>query len=323
MPRISVLTTVFNGMPYLPAAVESVLAQTCGDFEFVIVNDGSTDGTAAYLDALTDWRVRVIHRENGGTAAAANQGLEHCTGDFVARMDADDVALPTRLAEQVAFLDAHPAVGLVGTQIAPLGDAGVGKSVKLPTGHDEIYAALRAGRHALAHSSIMMRTALLKQLGGYWKLKLVDDWDMMLRMGEAAELANLDRVLHHYRVHRGSLNGRGMARLRFSVLYSAELARLREAGLPALSAEEYQAQLDARSALVRWADHIDVYARGNYRIALADIYGGRKVAGYARMAWAAACQPRLTLERFARMAKRPRRSTTRITNDSRRVVSTT
>jgi hypothetical protein len=167
----------------------------------------------------------------------------------------------------------------------------------------------------------MMRAALLKQIDGYWKLKLVDDWDMMLRMGEVAELANLDRVLHYYRVHRGSLNGQGMVRLRFSVKYSAELARRRRSGLSSISVDDYQAELDARPALVRIAEKIDLYARGNYRVALADIYGGRKAAGYARMAWAAACQPRLTIERVARLAKRRLRlPKSPLTNDPRRVA---
>jgi glycosyltransferase involved in cell wall biosynthesis len=135
-PRVSILMTVYNGMPYLPAAIESMLKQTFQDFEFIIVNDGSTDGTVAYLDSLADPRIHVVHRENGGTAAAANQGLQHCRGEYIARMDSDDISLPHRLATQVAFLDQHPRVGLVGAQMAPLGETGVGKSLILPTTHE-------------------------------------------------------------------------------------------------------------------------------------------------------------------------------------------
>ncbi|HMP05364.1 MAG TPA: hypothetical protein PJ982_03355 [Lacipirellulaceae bacterium] len=123
---------------------------------------------------------------------------------------------------------------------------------------------------------------------------------MMLRMGEAAELANLDRVLHHYRVHRGSINGRGMSRLRFGIDYARELARRRRNGLPPLSVEEYQANLERRPWWRRLAERVDIYARSHYRLALAEIYGGRRARGAVRMAWAAACQPKLTAERIGR-----------------------
>src|ERR1700740_1969587 len=104
MADVAVLMTVYNGMPYLPRAVESVLEQTFRDFRFVIVNDGSIDGTVQYLAGITDPRVLVLHQAKRGTGAAANHGLKHCNADFVARMDADDVALSGRLEAQLDFL---------------------------------------------------------------------------------------------------------------------------------------------------------------------------------------------------------------------------
>jgi glycosyltransferase involved in cell wall biosynthesis len=304
MPHDSILMTVYNGMPHLPLAVESALAQTLRDFRFVIVNDGSTDGTADYLNQLTDPRVLVLHQSNQGTAAAANFGLSHCGTEFTARMDADDVSLPTRLETQLAFLRAHPEVGLVGTQVAPLGSAGAGRSLQLPLTHDEIYTALLAGRHGLAHSSIMFRTALLRDLGGYWSLPLVDDWDMMLRMGEAAKLANLDQVLHHYRVHGGSLNGSGMRRMRLSIDYACELARGRRAGLRPVPLDKFRALRDKRPWWQRGWDALHTYALAQYRVAVADLYGGRPLRGRLRLAWAAICGPSLTWQRIKRMARR-------------------
>ena len=303
MPRLSVLMTVYNGMPYLPAAVESILGQTFADFEFIIVNDGSTDATVEYLAGLTDPRIQIVHRENGGTAAAANEGLTHCSGEYLARVDADDISLPTRFAEQVAFLDVNNEVGLVGTQMAPLGDTGVGSSLRLPTEHEEIYQAMIEGRHGLGHANIMMRTALLKEIGGYWSLRLQDAWDMMLRMGEVSKLANLPTVLHHYRVHTGSLNGKGMRRMRTSIDYACELARRRQAGLPELSFVQFEADRSARPLLSRAREAIGLHARCQYRLALAEIHGRRRVIGYGRLAWAALCSPELTAERIARMVK--------------------
>jgi glycosyltransferase involved in cell wall biosynthesis len=300
MTEVSILMTVYNGMPYLPLAVESALAQTLRDFRFVIVNDGSTDGTADYLNGLTDPRVVVLHQTNRGTAAAANHGLAHCDTEFVARMDSDDISLPERLERQVEYLKSRPEDGLVGTQVAPLGAAGVGKSLRLPVDHIEIYTALLAGRHALAHSSIMFRTELLKKLGGYWSLPLVDDWDMMLRMGETARLANLDDVLHHYRVHAGSLNGRALRRMRLSIDYACELARARRAGLRPLSLEKFLFSRDSRPWWRQAWDGLHTYALGQYRRAIADVYGGRPMRGRLRLAWSAACAPGLTVQRISR-----------------------
>lgn len=301
MPRVSVLMTVYNGMPYLPGAVDSVLRQTLRDLELVIVDDGSTDATPRYLTRLSDPRVRVLTQANSGTAAAANFGLAHCSAPYLARMDADDISLPHRLHRQVEFLENHPEVGLVGAQIAPLGTGGVGNSLRLPTTHEGIFADLMAGRHGMAHSCIMLRTALLKSIGGYWKLPLQDAWDMMLRMGEASRLANIDEVLHHYRVHVGSLNGSGMRRMRLSIDYARELARRRQQGLASLTPEEFQELSRPRTLVGRIGDAIDLHTRCQYRVALAEIHGGRPWRGHLRLGWAAALAPQLTFERVVRI----------------------
>jgi glycosyltransferase involved in cell wall biosynthesis len=293
--------TVYNGMPFLRPAVESVLAQSLRDFRFVIVNDGSTDGTEAYLLQLADPRVLVLHQHNQGTATAANNGLAHCEGEYVARMDSDDIALPQRLHEQVAYLDAHQDVGLVGTQVAPLGSVRSGRSLRLPTVHEAIDAALVAGRHGLAHSSIMMRRELLKSIGGYWSLPLVDDWDMMLRMAEVGRLANIDEVLHLYRVHAGSLNGSGLRKMRLSIDFARELAKRRRGGLSPISLADFQRQRDARPVWERGWDRLHTYALAQYRVAVAEQCGGRPIRGGLRLAWAAACAPDLTAERIVRV----------------------
>jgi len=292
--------TVYNGMPYLPAAVESVMRQTFQDFDFVIVNDGSTDGTADYLASLADPRIQIIEQANGGTAKAANNGLQYCTGQYIARMDADDISLPHRLETQVAFLDSHPEVGLVGAQMAPLGDSGVGPSLNLPVTHGDIFLAMMEGRHGLAHACILMRTDLLKQIGGYWDVPLQDAWDMMIRMGEVSQLANIDQLLHHYRVHIGSLNGKGMRRMRLSIDYARERARRRQNNLPSITHEEFA---DSRRAGLfgRLLEGIDLHARCQYRMAIAELYGGHPIRGYARMGWSALLAPKLTLARIGRI----------------------
>lgn len=303
MYEVTVLMTVFNGMPYLAEAVDSILCQSLSNFKFVIVDDGSSDGTADYLNAISDPRVSIIRQENGGTAAAANHGLENVTTRFVARMDADDISLPTRLSKQLAFMKQNSDVGVLGTQVVPVGSAGHGKSLALPSDHEELFSDMMNCKHGLAHSSVMIDANRLKSIGGYWSLRLIDDWDMMLRMGEISRLANLDEVLVHYRVHSGSLNGTGMLRMQRSIAYAVELARRRQADMPPISYEAFVEALDTAPFLHRLAERARVFALTQYRIAVADQCGGRKIAGTLRLGFAALCSPRRTFDRVSRMMR--------------------
>ncbi len=124
MAEVTVLMAVYNGMPYLPEAVDSILKQTLQDFRFLIINDGSTDGTEDYLNRLTDQRVQVVKGPHRGLGVALNMGLAMCKTEFLARMDSDDIALPTRLEAQLRFLRCHKAVGLVGTRVSYFGTSG-------------------------------------------------------------------------------------------------------------------------------------------------------------------------------------------------------
>ena len=304
MSEVSVLMTVYNGMPYLRPAVQSVLEQTHSDFKFVIVNDGSDDDTADYLNSIDDPRLTVVWQENQGTAKAANHGLSLIDTPFVARMDADDIALPTRLEKQLAFLKSHPEVGIVGAQIAPVGEKGVGQSLGLPVTHDAIFPMMMEGCHGMAHSVIMIRTKVLKELGGYWSFKMIDDWDMMLRVGEVSKLANLDEVLNHYRVHSGSLNGKSMWRMYRHIGYAIDRAKRRQAGQPFAEYEEFLAEMNNRPFWQRASEWMHVHAMTNYRLAVADIFGGRRAFGYTRLAYSALCSPKRTLHRLKRIRDR-------------------
>ncbi len=310
MTEVTVLMTVFNGMPYLAEAVDSILCQTLCDFEFVIVDDGSTDGTSDYLDSIADPRVRIIRQDNGGTAAAANLGLENIDTHFVARMDADDISLPTRLSKQLSFMKQNPDVGILGTQVVPVGSAGHGKSLALPCTHQELFSDMMSCKHGLAHSSVMIDANRLKSIGGYWSLRLIDDWDMMLRMGEISRLANLDEVLVHYRVHAGSLNGTDMLRMQRSIAYAAELARRRQADMSAISYEAFVESLDNAPLFHRLAERARSFALAQYRIAVADQCGGRKIAGAVRLGFAALLSPRRTVDRIGRMMRFSKRRET-------------
>ena len=303
MPEVSVLMAVYDGMPYLPEAVESILGQTFEDWELVIVDDGSTDASARYLDALTDPRIHVIRQPNAGLAPALNRGLAACRASYTARMDADDISHPTRLEKQVAYLDAHAEVGLLGTQYVPMGEARTGHPSTLAPDHDEIVRRLMKALHGICHPTILCRTELLNRIGGYWDQGLGEEWDLYLRMAEVGRVANLDEVLLTYRFHTSSLNGKRLADLRAHIAYACACARRRAAGDAPISFEQY-ASSRRRPALSRLGWRIENHALVHYRRAVCDQLAGRSLRGTLRLGWAALCSPRLALPRVGRALRR-------------------
>jgi hypothetical protein len=207
-PRVSVVIPVFNGEAYLAEAVESVLEQTLEELELVAVDDGSRDASRAILEgfARADPRVRLLANEkNLGISAALNRGWRAARAPYIARLDADDVSLPDRLARQVEFLDAHPSVAVVGGAAIIIGVTGRRTStMRFPTASRTIHSTLL--RHnCLAHPSVMLRRTALEEVGGY-RLAHVEDYDLWLRISERFDLANLSDPLILYRVHPGQLS---------------------------------------------------------------------------------------------------------------------
>jgi glycosyltransferase involved in cell wall biosynthesis len=297
MSEVAVLMAVHNGLPYLPAAVDSIVAQTLRDWKLVVVDDGSTDGSLDYLRGLDDSRIHVISQANQGLGLALNTGLAASDAPLVARMDADDIAHPTRLAEQVAFLRCHPDVGLLGTQIERLGARRIGSASVVATSHRSIVRDLLDGKPAIYHPTIMFRTDIARGIGGYWSKVLGEEWDFFLRMADRAALANLDRVLLSYRIHTGSLTGANMQKMRSSVAYAIDCTVRRRAGQPAVDYDTWCASRPRGPLWRRLADQAEMYARCQYRIALGELLGEHPWRGYARLCWSALCSPKLTWQR--------------------------
>jgi len=202
-PRISVIMPVFDGEAYLAEAVESVLGQSLSDLELIVVDDGSQDGSRAILERFAEEDPRlhlIVNETNLGAMAASNLAWQAARAPYVARLDADDVALPDRLSRQVAFLDAHPRVAAVGGAIIRIDSAGRrGATIRFPTGSRGIRRTLR--RHnCLAHSAVAMRRSALLEIGGY-RLEVAEDFDIWLRLSERWELANLPEPVGLYREH--------------------------------------------------------------------------------------------------------------------------
>ena len=209
-PQLSVLMPVYNAERYLAEAVESVLSQTFSDFEFIIIDDGSTDRSLEILQryAEQDDRIRLVSRPNTGLIGALNEGLALARGELIARMDADDISLPERFSRQLEYLLAHPnciAIGSRAVMIDPEG-APLCEMSKEAT-HEEIDAFHLTGRGgALLHAASMIRREILKAVGGYRKeFPDAEDYDLFLRLAEVGRLANLPEPLYRYRQHLASV----------------------------------------------------------------------------------------------------------------------
>jgi glycosyltransferase involved in cell wall biosynthesis len=200
--KVSVVLPVYNGEEYLRASLDSIFSQTYSDFELIIINDGSTDGSKAILDSINDRRVRVYHQENIGLAATLNRGVKLARGEYVARQDQDDVSYPERLEKQVRYLDANPECALLGTRA----EIWVGNK-KTERAHDHLTecADLRFDLlfdNPFVHSSVMFRKDVVCELGGYAMEKSrqpPEDYELWSRIARVAYVGNLPERLVAYR----------------------------------------------------------------------------------------------------------------------------
>jgi glycosyltransferase involved in cell wall biosynthesis len=198
---------VYNAERYVAESVESILGQTLRDFEFLIIDDGSTDGARRILEgyAARDPRIRLTSRENRGLVATLNELIDQARGEFLARMDADDIALPERFRQQVDYLRAHLECSVVGCRaqvIDPDGDPICDWFMERP--HEEIDALLlreEAVGSVLCHPSVMMRRAAVLVAGKYRDFAIGEELDLFLRLAESSRLAILPEVLLRYRQH--------------------------------------------------------------------------------------------------------------------------
>ncbi len=207
---LSILLSVHNGKRYVREAIQSILTQTYRDFEFLIVDDGSTDGSSEILDemAKTDARVRIIKNEtNLGLTKSLNRALRQAQGIYVARMDGDDVARPERLKKQIAFLEAHQEIAMIGTAYEWIDENGnvIGQK-KVAIDPDELHRML-IRTNPFLHGSIMIRKEILDRAGGYdERYNKAQDYDLWLRLSKTCKFANLPEVLMQKRMTKNMIS---------------------------------------------------------------------------------------------------------------------
>lgn len=201
VPKVSVIIPAYNAMTYLPDAIESVFRQTFDDFELIIVNDGSTDGTEQYISQLADSSIRLISQENSGKSQARNKGIAEAQAEYLAFLDADDLWEPTKLDKQVSCLDRHPEVGLVYTWTAMADQEGkpTGQVVAFHAeGH--VWKELIQKNIVACGSTPLVRRDCFKAIGLFSiDLPHCEDWDMWLRIATHYPIAVVKEPLVRYR----------------------------------------------------------------------------------------------------------------------------
>lgn len=208
VPKVSVVMSVYNGEKHLREAVESILNQTFRDFEFIIVDDGSTDSTWKILTGYDDPRIVLVrNQENAGLTKSLNKGLQLAKGKYIARQDADDASLPERLEKQAEFLDSNRDVGLLSCSFIEIDGEGRPVSVqRLPSEDSELQERLLSS-NCFCHGAAMFRRECLKSVGAYREeFEFAQDYDLWLRISERYKVANLEEALYKWRADTDALS---------------------------------------------------------------------------------------------------------------------
>ncbi|TWU41193.1 putative glycosyltransferase EpsE [Novipirellula aureliae] len=203
-PLVSVLMPVRDTEQYVGLAISSILTQSFSEFEFLIIDDGSSDQTPALLKhaADQDHRIRLITQATDGVRVALSRGLESARGQYIARMDADDIALPDRLEKQVTYLDSHPGVVGVGGQTWAIDSDDLRLfPIELPTDPEAIEQSLLSGKNCISNPTTMLRRRAVQIAGGYKDEYPTDDYGLWLRLLEVGPLHNQADFVLEYRLH--------------------------------------------------------------------------------------------------------------------------
>ena len=202
-PTVSVVMSVYNAELYVREAIESILQQTYADFEFLILDDGSTDASLEIVRSISDPRIRVFSSDkNMGIVHQVNRGISMAQGKYIARMDADDISLPERFAHEVAYLETHHRVGMVGTWVELIDTKGVSNNVvwRFQATPEDIPVVLLFGNN-FANPTVMIRTSALPEVVYKSEYTLSEDFELTTRISDSHGVANLQEVLLKYRVH--------------------------------------------------------------------------------------------------------------------------
>jgi glycosyltransferase involved in cell wall biosynthesis len=285
---VTVLLPVYNGADVVGNAIDSVLAQSWGDFELLIIDDGSMDTTTRVIAAYADQRIRLVHNDsNLGITATLNRGLGLARGKYIARMDADDVCHPLRLERQIRFLDASPETGVVGSWTEIVSTASDSRTAARTMARAIVYKALRIDSYVfhpqsdaeirffmifncpLSHPSIMVRRTVVDEYDLRYEFRFAEDYEFWARCAQRTQLANIPEVLLTYRQHSSNTSKKYAADYRAC----ANLVRVRQLetlGIPvdqserdlhcALANYDFAGDLDGLHAAKLWLEKLVEFA---------------------------------------------------------------
>lgn len=304
MEKLTITLPVYNGMPFLKEAVESVLNQTYEDFRFLIIDDGSSDGSGDYLTSLKDSRLRVIVRENRGLGNTLNQLFAESETEYVARMDADDVCAPNRIQTAMAFLAKNSDIVMAGSDQAFLVGSKTLNAAPRPTEHEAIRRQLLIKRPGILHPTIVVRREAWARAGGYHLSRAGEDLDFCLRMCDVGKVTNIPEVLYYYRLHATSLSHLHRREINFGYDYGVACALARERGESEPDLTAYRQRWDARPIRARLAARFGDVGQRFYRMGLFHRLEGKRVLAAACMLGAASAQPHTAADHIMRSASR-------------------
>ncbi|RXR19086.1 glycosyltransferase family 2 protein [Flavobacterium amnicola] len=204
-PKITVVMTVYNGEKYIKESIECVLNQTFQDFELLVINDGSTDGSVSIVESFQDSRIRLIHNEkNSGVLFTRNRGLQEAFGEYVAVLDSDDLCTSNRLETQYNFLEANPDIAVCGTWGIMIDENGTVFGHKImPETNKNLVSIAMLFNNQFIHSSVMYRKEIALQAGGYTTVNggLAEDFGLFSRISIHHKMANIPEYITQYREH--------------------------------------------------------------------------------------------------------------------------
>ncbi|MBK8374006.1 MAG: glycosyltransferase [Sphingomonadales bacterium] len=236
-PAISVLMSVYNGEQFLAPAIESILVQSLTDFDFLILDDGSSDSSWSILQdyAGRDDRIRLIRRENKGLIVSLNELIAAATAPLLARMDCDDISMPDRFTRQVAFLEANPDYGVVGSQRVNIDEQGQELPMAGPDyalDHQQFLSNIGT-ESLLCHSSVMMRRDMVQAVGGYHAaFRHCEDFDLWLRLSNLTKLCSMPEKLVCYRHSADQVSKRHLTEQQIGTAVALAAYHERNAGRP-------------------------------------------------------------------------------------------
>jgi glycosyltransferase involved in cell wall biosynthesis len=293
-PQVSVIMPMYNAMPYAEEAIGSILGQSFEDFELLIVDNGSTDGSLQYVKSLADQRVRLLAESERGSGRALTNGIFAARGEFLAVMDADDVADKDRLKIEVDYLQSHPEIVLVGARFAFMVGSSIVPAPPQPKEHHDIKRALLAGRPVVCNSSSMFRAIQARSVGGHRLPGPGHDVDFFLRMAEVGRVCNIPDLLHYYRLHGASTSIVKMREVNFFHEFSIACANARAEGRDEPNNAQFTEQWAQRSGMAKLAEVADCKSLELYRIAVEKRATRNYVTSGAAAVCAALLSPRRT-----------------------------